>query len=570
MMPRRVITTIAAKYLSKYILSKKTIYAGIKASMILPSQLKEALKVHTHTTYTTIIKSLGDPVSMTGLNSIRAAYTGRFIVIPKPIDLSKFSSSGDKELSEVSVIEGALRNFYCFMEDLLDEVENKDLKEAVETIRYRLHEVFDEETLKDFIEEYIHSRIFRKTSTQLLVDILSWKERFLEMYIAEKIHRQVKEFPRTPEKAELGEPDTIKRYFSEILEKIAGAVDDNVLEAFKEYVAVLFFQAHLYPRILIPFIEVPTWLTMEKIGLMNSEEIAERFDESIYFPSQEDLNGAEEIYDELRERTDIDEVIKIVKMTLSPPLNDLVKTINNAIIEKNIYQIRNYFMERFHKISSGRDEKVLHHTDLTPWSLAKAFYVKGSKDFIDVIVDIFIRDKEIFESFYLRKLSRRYEDLGVIMSFTTNAEDSERIPILFIDKWSMSCKEDSGKSSSSSKPYIGKESGREVYTMEHLVGSVPRAMRTYFLLRESMRSRGTDKTLSLFIGALIGKPLYLDSEKLRTCIENTKDFKYKGLENHVEVNPEDVADILAGTSFMLACLGKDFYFVFGPHGIYPY
>lgn len=569
-MLKRVIAVIASKTLSKHILSKKLVQVGIKTSMMLPSQLKEVLKTHTHDTYAVVIKSLEDPVSATGLNSIRAVYTGRFIVIPEPIDLSKFSSIETRELSETSNTKGTLGKFYCFMEDLLDEAENKDLKRAIAIIRDRLCNVLDEKTLKDFIEEYIHSRIFRRTSTQLVVEILSWKERFLEMYIAEKIHRQVKEFSRTPEKVVLGEPDTIKRYYDGILEKIAGAVDDNVLEGFKEYVAVLFFQTYLYPRILVPFIEVPTWLVMEKMGLMNLEEIDERFDESIYFPSQEDQEGAEEIYNELIERTNVDEVVKIVKTTLSPPLNDLVKAINDAMAEKNAYQIRNYLMKRFHKISSGSDEKVLYPIDLTLWNLAKAFYVQGSKDLTDVIVDIFVRDKEIFENFYLRKLKRKYEGFGVITSFMIKTKDSTRVSTLYIDKWTMSCKEDSREPHSSSKPYIGRESNREIYTMEHLVGSVPRAMRTYFLLRELIRSKGTDEALSLFLEALISKPLYLDFEKVRICIENTKDFRYKGLENYVRVSAEDVADILAGTSFMLACLGRDFQNVFGPHGIYPY
>ncbi|MEM4739802.1 MAG: hypothetical protein QXS63_01830 [Zestosphaera sp.] len=546
---------------------------------VIPSPLNAASRIHTHKTYTKMIEFMRNPVAIPGIHGVRAVYTGRFIVLTKPIDLSKFYPETTEALDIESSYGEARVRLYCFMEDLLDTVENMKLEKAVETIDNKLSEVYDKDARRDFIEEYIHWRIFQKTTMWQLLELLSWKERLLGMYIAEKIHRVVKEFPRTPEKEEIGELNTTKKYYMEIQKKIAKAVDENVLKAFKEYIATLYFQLWFYPKVLVPFIEVPTWFVMENMNRMKPEEVEMRLEDERYFPDPEDMENARHVYEMLsqmkKQGKELDEVVKIANTALNPLLEELISKIDEALREMNIGLVGKYLMERFmegfNDTPRGSIEKASPPAVFNPWGLVinviKTIPAPLVKDFTNVILDILVQDREIFEEFYSRKISRKYGNLGILVNTMTK---DEKVSPLFVDKWSASCKDDSMKPSPRVKPYIGKVSKRVVSTVEHLVGTVPRAIRTYTLLKHRMKFSGIDETISEFQSALIGKPLHLDLEKLRTCLENAEDFEYKGLHNYNEVDAEDVASVLAGTAFLLACLGSDFSDMYGPHGLYLY
>ncbi|MEM4912764.1 MAG: hypothetical protein QW579_01025 [Desulfurococcaceae archaeon] len=541
---------------------------------VVPSQLSKASIIHTHETYTKMIKTIRNPATIPGVRGVRALYTGRFIVLPKPIDLSKLYPETTEVLNVESSCEEARVQLYCFMEDLLDTVENMRLEKAVETIDKELSKLYDEDARRDFIEEYIHSRIFRKTTMWKLHEHNSWKERLLGMYIAEKIHRAVKKLPRTPEKEEIGELDTTKKYYMEIRKEIAKAVDENILRAFKEYTAALYFQLWFYPKLLIPFVEVPTWYIMVKMNLMKPEEVEMRLEDERYFPDPEDEENARRIYEMLSTNIqggELDKVVEVVNTTLNPPLEELISKIDEALRKKNIGLIGEYLMERFNNALHGSTVKVSPSADITIWDLAisvfKALPAPLVEDVIGVIIDVLDRDREILEGFYSRKISRKYGNLGVLVNLKIK---NKGVSPLFIDKFSASCKDNSMKPSPHAKPYIGKVSRRVVSTVEHLVGTLPRAIRIFILLIHRMKFSGIDDTILEFQSALIGKSLHLDSEKLRICLENTKDFEYKGLYSYDEVNAEDVASVLAGTAFLLACLGSDFSDIYGPHGLYLY
>lgn len=572
----RHIMTIARRKPFIYIsMNRKLIPVYIKMLRLFPRQQSELLKMHSYSNYTAIVNTLKNSIHAKSIQSyINALWTSRFIVITEPIyiDSSKLPTGITRNAKEIAMA------FICSIETLLDEVEGKDLENDVKKLYNMLNNPTsphilasllssNKNILASFIEEYIHSRIFRKTTMWLLEEVLAWKERLLEMYIVEKIHRHAKRLPRFPE-IEFGQEisgkdpsqlETIKRFLSETRKEIVNAVDDGVLKAFKELIATIFFMRYLYPKLMLPFIEVPTWIIMMKIGIVDEKIIEKRMEEGgPYFQDEKDAENAQRIYDELKGKN-INEIERIVRTVLSPPLNDLIKKINDAINTKEISIVEDYFMDRFNNVLSNTSSSKPYQVRISFLDIVKMLNIIDINDLAEVIIDVVLKDRELFESFYLKKVAKEYGHVGVVLSLKIMTNGTTySIPMIFVDKWSGSCKE--------SKVEIKESHTTQMKggTVEYLVGSIPRAMRSYIILRDLIMGMGLDKALEVFLGSLPGKPMDL-FERARICMEKAEDFEYKGLEGYDNANAEDLANIIMGTAFMLACIGD---FGYGVHGIH--
>lgn len=558
---------LAAELATNKEVTNIAIRMSVKLSMSRTT--KRIIEIHNHRSYAAMVsKSSGPVTGRTALMSVSAVNTMRFMVFPKPItiDASKSPWADLRESREV------VWRFLCHVERLLDVAERSEsIKDAIDTLRNGLRGIVEEETLRDLIEEYVHSRMSRGTAVRFVVEVLSWKQRLLEMYIAERIHNRVTTFPRDPRKAVeergLYEPDSIRRYFDGFLEEVERAVDANLLKAFKEYIASLYFQKYLYPISIVPFIEVPTWLIMNKMGLMSEDEIDARLGSETYFPDDEDVKRAREIHDALAKFTNLDEVVSVVNETLSPTLDDLVGVIGEAADKRNPTQLSDYFMERFSTVLSGhgRSGGVRQRGSSFPfWEIVKVLGVQseGVDDLVEVICDILSRDRKLFEEFYLRKLTSEYGYTGVLISLRVG---TEVVGPLFVDRWSGSLCEEKPRDLSSDSAHVDASSCAKIGTVECLVGLIPIAMRPYVVLREWLMEYGIDGALQQFLQAQIGGPK-MDAERCKACMESAQDFEYRGLAGYMEASARDISDIVVGAGFMVACLGP----IFRPHGIYLY
>lgn len=574
-MPRYFAKVVANKHLRRFatglVTNREVMGIAIRAlTKLSPAgETRGMIKIHSYSSYATIAsKSRDSAAGRAALMSISAVNTMRFMVFPKPvpIDVSNIRWVGLRGSKEIA---GRL---LCDVERLLDRAEkSENIKDSVNMLRGGLSGIIEERALRDLIEEYIHSRISRGTSVRFTVELLAWKQRLLEMYIAEKIHSRVAAFPRNPrrmvEERGLSGADSIKRHFDGLLEEVERAVDADLLKAFREYVASLYFQKYLYPIAIVPLIEVPTWLVMNKMGLMNEDEINARLRYKTYFPDNEDVERAREVYGALLKFTDPDEIVGVANEALNPTLDELVKAIDEAVRERDPNRFADYFMERFSGVlhERSRPDRVRRKGSTFPfWEIVKVLGVQSEEisDLIEVVCDILSRDRRLLEEYYLKKIAGEYGHVGIVISLKVG---TEVIGPVFIDRWSGSICEEGLKNSSSNGTRVDTFSCGEIGTVECLVGLVPTAMRPYVILREWLMTHGVSKALQLFLQAQIGEPK-MDVERCKACIESAQGFEYRGLTGYAEASARDVSNIVVGAGFMVACLGP----IFRPHGIYLY
>jgi hypothetical protein len=225
-------------------------------------------------------------------------------------------------------------------------VEKIILPELNKNLGLENEEFSKNEVLRDLRHEYIHWRIFRETSFATLIEAISFKLRFLFMFLAEKTHQTIAELPREGICLSLSQEDTkykIKKYEGYIDEIGKSIVCQNV---FRDAIVHHFMLNSVYAKTVSMIIEPLTWAIAEKDWVKSEDEKNSLFEE--YFFDQKTRRYAKTILDkaiQFLEKNTADKLIKMGRAALNIPISSLSQYIYNMNedIQDEIY---NRFMEQ--------------------------------------------------------------------------------------------------------------------------------------------------------------------------------------------------------------------------------
>jgi hypothetical protein len=485
--------------------------------------------------------------------ALRSGYEGLFTARFATIYLDKLGikacrCDGDAEKEVKSVLRK-------FCEDLGRSESVREKVRLVEGLLKSLKDIgfiyASEVEGKNFVkvacEELVHGLILHGTSVHELVDIASWEERFLLMYILEIAHRTIGDtFPRSPELVWGGglsddRIEEVLRASRKFLEEDED-VKRRLVEAFEELYFKMFFKSIFYPTIILPFVEVPTWIVLAKLGLMNESEVEERIED--YMPIEQE-EVAEYVYQHLR-GLDVEEVISIVKKSLNAPLEDLKKCLIGGRAGEEVIRLSRLVLERLESVVEGRRVSV-YKAD--KWGLLASLRIFKMRDLTKLFAEILSEEPEVMKCVAFQ--SARPRRLGVVLA-------SNKCTILY-DPWTME------KSDEIYGGIVVRRTGRRLTTTEDLIGSTPLVLRSYLMLRHYL-SRGDQDSIAA-IREIVG----VDEDTWKGYIDGVGRFRFMNMTDKdvvLKMDPIYAIDSILGVMYTFAKLGERAKELAGLHGIY--
>lgn len=500
-------------------------------------------------------------------STLRSGYEGLFTARFSIVYLDEVGAKVCKcdEDIKKNVI-GILRNFYKEFE------ENREVSKKVNLLRKLLADLKtagfieageDEDFVRVACEEMIHGSILDGTSLHKLVDVVSWEERFLLMYITEIVHRALGDvFPRNPELFWIKglNDDEIEKVLSksrEFLEKNEN-VKRRLEEAFKELYFKMFFKSIFYSSIVLPFVEVPTWVILEKFGLIDKDEIKMRIDERFgAFSGDENFDRlmreqkriANEVYQSV-EALEVEKVIPIVKKSLNMPIEDVRTCLVNEKAGQEISRLSNNILERLKNVVKGHDVSI-YEAKTGIQSLLMSLRIFKMKDLTKVFSDILSEEPEVLRCVAFH--SARPRRLGIIlMSIRDKC-------IILYDPWTMEESEDICGG------IFVRRTGRKLSTMEDLIGSTPLVLRGYLMLRHYLLLK--DESFIEVIRMNIG----VDRDTWKSYTSKIESFHFIDMVSKdaiLNMNSAYAIDCILGLIYTFAKLGENATRLAGLHGIH--
>jgi hypothetical protein len=415
-------------------------------------------------------------------------------------------------------------------------------------------------------EELLHQEMLRGTSLSGLVDAISWEERILLMYILELAHRALgRLFPRSPERDDKWKSGLNSNEIEKVLGEARNRLEKSedlkmkLTNAFNELRARIFFKYGFYPLTILPFVEAPTWAILKKLGLMSEKDVDSRIQEYFYNIGfkQEGVDKlmlrraeiAEEVY-KIAESRGVEDIIPIVRKSLNPPIDDVKKCLEVGGVE-GIRKLQEEIFNRFTNVAKNRDVSVYGGGGGAGWlKLLRVFRVS---DIADVFSDMLSEEPGVVNC--IISLLDRFgvlEEPAVVLMFRDSA--------IIYDPLTMV------KGPKICGGVIVKRTGRELGTLEDLVGSAPLVLRGYLLLRHYMHYRDEDSIDFLNLAkAHVG----VDEATWNEYINYIGKLKYVDFREKIDyVDPSYAIDSILGVIYSFAKLGEKATRLGGLHGIY--
>jgi hypothetical protein len=467
----------------------------------------------------------------------------------------------DKEVKRI--VKSTLRSFCRRFEEVQKVREKVNLmKELFVSLRDVGFLRASEEGLRSLTrvacEEFLHGLMLDGTSLHKLVDVVSWEERFLSIYMLEVVHRALPEtlFPRSPEIAWSNglSDDEIERILREsrrILEEYE-SVKKRLTEAFKELYARMFFKSIFYPSVVLPLVEVPTWELLVKLGLMERDDVEDRMID--YFAGEDEISqrqfGMAKRVSELIKELDVEEMVSAVRNCLNIPLEDLKRVLTGGEVGKEVIRLSDLLFERLENVLKGLRVDVEVHA-ISMKSLLTSLGIFRMRDLTEVFSEILSEEPEMMRCVAL--YSARPRKLGIILS-------SSKCTVLY-DPWTME---------ESDEIYGGvvvKRTGRKLTTTEDLIGSTPLVFKGYLMLRHYLTiTRGIEHLI-----AKVQRILGVDEKTWKDYVNGLERFSFVEMidrDSVLNISPSHAIDAILGVIYTFAKLGERATRLGGFHGIY--
>jgi hypothetical protein len=467
----------------------------------------------------------------------------------------------DKEVKRI--VKSTLRSFCRRFEEVQKVREKVNLmKELFVSLRDVGFLRASEEGLRSLTrvacEEFLHGLMLDGTSLHKLVDVVSWEERFLSIYMLEVVHRALPEtlFPRSPEIAWSNglSDDEIERILREsrrILEEYE-SVKKRLTEAFKELYARMFFKSIFYPSVVLPLVEAPTWELLVKLGLMERDDVEDRMID--YFAGEDEISqrqfGMAKRVSELIKELDVEEIVSAVRNCLNIPLEDLKRVLTGGEVGKEVIRLSDLLFERLENVLKGLRVDVEVHA-ISMKSLLTSLGIFRMRDLTEVFSEILSEEPEMMRCVAL--YSARPRKLGIILS-------SSKCTVLY-DPWTME---------ESDEIYGGvvvKRTGRKLTTTEDLVGSTPLVFKGYLMLRHYLTITGGIEHLIAKVQRILG----VDEKTWKDYVNGLERFSFVEMidrDNVLNISPSHAIDAILGVIYTFAKLGERATRLGGFHGIY--
>jgi hypothetical protein len=467
----------------------------------------------------------------------------------------------DKEVKRI--VKSTLRSFCRRFEEVQKVREKVNLmKELFVSLRDVGFLRASEEGLRSLTrvacEEFLHGLMLDGTSLHKLVDVVSWEERFLSIYMLEVVHRALPEtlFPRSPEIAWSNglSDDEIERILREsrrILEEYE-SVKKRLTEAFKELYARMFFKSIFYPSVVLPLVEAPTWELLVKLGLMERDDVEDRMID--YFAGEDEISqrqfGMAKRVSELIKELDVEEIVSAVRNCLNIPLEDLKRVLTGGEVGKEVIRLSDLLFERLENVLKGLRVDVEVHA-ISMKSLLTSLGIFRMRDLTEVFSEILSEEPEMMRCVAL--YSARPRKLGIILS-------SSKCTVLY-DPWTME---------ESDEIYGGvvvKRTGRKLTTTEDLVGSTPLVFKGYLMLRHYLTITGGIEHLIAKVQRILG----VDEKTWKDYVNGLERFSFVEMidrDSVLNISPFHAIDAILGVIYTFAKLGERATRLGGFHGIY--
>jgi len=416
-------------------------------------------------------------------------------------------------------------------------------------------------------EELLHQKMLQGTSLGEIVNAISWEERFLLTGLLERTHRALGElFPRSPERDEKWMKGLPDHEIEEVLEEARNRLERELVrnealkmwlvDTFKELYSRQYFKQLFYPYAVLPFIEVPAWAILNKLELMDEEEVSYRIASYFGFDkSREKL--AHETY-EIARKMKVKDILAAVRKSLNLPMEDVRKCLELRGIE-SIRQFEEEIFERFKKVAYGRDVEV--YGGGASW--LRLLRIFKMKDLVDIFSDILSEEPEVVRC--IVSLMPRFARPEVLEK-PAIALTCKELTIIY-DPLTME------RGPEICGGLIVRRTGRKLGGLEDIVGSTPLVLRGYLLLRHYMYMR--DEDLLDFAKRHVGGDVAFTPEW-----ENTWDEYIKYMEKELSYvdflekdkvenfNPSYAIDNICGVIYSFAKLGEKATRLAGLHGVY--
>ena len=488
--------------------------------------------------------------------SIRGIYTGRFpeiCVDETGVKICKCDKEGLWEISR-RFLDDFMRESNVYKKvDLVwrflrDLVNSGYVRVGVDGGKY---------FVSTLLEELIHLEIVHNTTIHALLNAISWEERVLYMYILEKVHRVLgSEFPRTPEhnwKSGLRDEE-VKKVLERSREILIGRSEDlrGIIEAFKEIYYRLCFKYYYYLIVMLPFVEIPTWIILREVGLISREDFNGKFESQIPGGLWRIASEVEDLITSAlnEKKLSVNDIVTTIKKSLSLPIEDVKECLFKEKPGVEVECLTKKIFSRFKSLIENRSVKVYEvRGGVSSW--LRLFRIFKMKDIAEVFSDILSEEPEVLEC--VASLSTKPTKPGIVLS-------SSECSIIY-DKWTME------ESSKICGGIIVKRTGKELATLEDLVGSTPLVLRGYLMLRHYLKNNRTSEVN--FIRERVG----VDESTWSSYVNYiTNNLSYVDIldRDSLNMSSSHVVDSILGVIYTFAKLGEKATRLGGLHGIYIY
>ncbi len=208
---------------------------------------------------------------------------------------------------------------------------------------------------RTFAEEYVHSMIFSRTSMAALIDQLYWRLRLNILYITETLYKTLN-MPRNADKIIAPINEIVKHIKNNelTLRRLPGSFYRAVEES-----VILYILKETYARLSLPFIEVPTWVSLGFYGYNDGS-----FDDIIYKYMMDEYFGennnyryiADKVYELSKDKKPV-KIIEAANKALDPPASE-IRRIRKLVKNDNIHEALNILLNRYETALEDRKVKV--------------------------------------------------------------------------------------------------------------------------------------------------------------------------------------------------------------------